>query len=390
MKRAIGLAVAIALIAAPGAFAQISTGNIYGKVTDESGAVLPGANVSLASDSGSQTTVSGSEGEFRFLGLSTGNFEVTVALSGFTTVTRRVVLVTNQNVDLTFTLKVATVEETLLVTAETPVVDTKKLGTSTTMTRDELQRIPQARDPWAVLRTVPGVVVDRVNIAGNESGQQASFQGKGADTVNSTWNLDGVQIDDMAAAGASPTYYDYDAFEEIAVNTGGNNLNVQTGAIGINSRDEARHEPLARFGSRPDHPRRHAVVEHRRHRARGRSPPPGQTTRPTTSSRSTTTASRSADRSSRTSCTSGVRTASRTSASSAPTRPPTRPTWPPWNAKLNWQIQPRTRRSASSTSTARRPRTAAARAWASSTARRRCGTRVAPTRTSCLATSTVS
>ena len=234
MKRAIGLAVAIALIAAPGAFAQISTGNIYGKVTDESGAVLPGANVVLTGDSGTQSSVSGAEGEFRFLGLSTGDFDVSVSLSGFATVTRRVVLVTNQNVDLTFTLKVATVEETLLVTAETPVVDTKKLGTSTTMTRDELQRIPQARDPWAVLRTVPGVVVDRVNIAGNESGQQASFQGKGSDDANTTWNLDGVQIDDMSAAGASPTYYDYDAFEEIAVNTGGNSLNVQTGAIGIN------------------------------------------------------------------------------------------------------------------------------------------------------------
>ena len=114
----IGLALAIALVIVPSAFAQVSRANVYGKVTDESGAVLPGANVSLTGDSGSRSTVSGSGGEFRFLGLSVGNYEITASLGGFTTVTRKVILVTGQNVDLTYTLKVATVEETLLVTAE--------------------------------------------------------------------------------------------------------------------------------------------------------------------------------------------------------------------------------------------------------------------------------
>ncbi len=234
MKRIIGLALVLAIGLAPSAFAQVSTGNIYGKVTDESGAVLPGATVAMTGASGGRSTTAGAGGEFRFIGLDTGDYELAVALSGFSTLTRKVILVTNQNVDLDFTMRVATIEETVLVTAETPVVDAKKLGTNTTLTRDELQRIPQARDPWAVLRTIPGVIVDRVNIAGNESGQQASFQAKGASDDDITWNLDGVQIDDMAAAGASPTYYDYDAFEEIAVNTGGNSLNVQTGSVGIN------------------------------------------------------------------------------------------------------------------------------------------------------------
>ncbi len=234
MKRAIGLALGIALVVVPSAFAQVSRANVYGKVTDESGAVLPGANITLTGDSGTRSSVSGAEGAFRFLGLSIGNYDITAALAGFTTVTRQVVLVTGQSVDLTYTLKVATVEETLLVTAETPVVDTKKLGTSTTLTRDELERVPQARDPWAILRTVPGVVIDRVSIAGNEDGQQSNFQAKGSDDANISWNLDGVEITDVSATGASPTYYDYDAFEEIAISTSGNNLNTKTGGLGIN------------------------------------------------------------------------------------------------------------------------------------------------------------
>ena len=57
--------------------------------------------------------------------------------------------------------------------------------------------------------------MDRVNIAGNESGQQSSFAAKGSARADAVWNLDGVNITDMAAIGASPSYFDYDAFEEI-------------------------------------------------------------------------------------------------------------------------------------------------------------------------------
>jgi outer membrane receptor for Fe3+-dicitrate len=56
---------------------------------------------------------------------------------------------------------VAAVEETITVSSETPVVDTKKTGTATTLTREELEGVPNSRDPWAVLRTIPGVLVDR-------------------------------------------------------------------------------------------------------------------------------------------------------------------------------------------------------------------------------------
>ena len=81
-----------------------------------------------------------------------------------------------QNVNVTFGLGVAPVEETVIVTDETPVVDTK-LGTNTTITKAELAQVPSSRDPWALMRTIPGVLVDRVNVAG-ESGQQSQFVAK--------------------------------------------------------------------------------------------------------------------------------------------------------------------------------------------------------------------
>jgi hypothetical protein len=233
MKRSIGLALALILGLLPSAYAQTATGNIYGTVTDESGAVLPGASVKLSSPFGAAETTSGSQGEFRFLNLTNGTYKVSVSLAGFTTVNREVGVNVGTNVNLTFGLKVATVEETVTVTVETPIVDTKKVGTATTLTKEELAQIPSARDPWAMLRTVPGVVMDRVNIGGNENGQQANFVGKGDNGANVMWNLDGVAVTDTGSL-SSPTYYDFDAFEEVSVGTGGNDVRAQTGGVNIN------------------------------------------------------------------------------------------------------------------------------------------------------------
>jgi len=235
MKRWIGFAVAMCMAAAPAAYAQATGGNIYGSVTDASGAVLPGVNVTLSSPAGgTRNTTSGTQGDFRFLNLDPGTYKLNVALTGFATVSREVIISTGTNANLSFSMKVATVEETVTVTAETPVVDTKKVGTSTTMTKEELHQVPQGRDPWAILKTVPGVIVDRVSVAGNEGGQQSVFAGKGASTADTMWNLDGVQITDTTSGGASSMYFDFDAFDEINVTTGGGDLKVQTGGVGLN------------------------------------------------------------------------------------------------------------------------------------------------------------
>src|SRR5262249_31615734 len=170
----------------------------------------------------------------RIINSSPSAHPVTPPPAGSHTVARDVTVNTGVNVNLSLGLRVAKVEETVTVTAETPVVDTKKTGTSTTVSRDELEKTPQARDPWAVLRTIPGVVVDRVNVGGNESGQQANFTGKGSSARDTQWSMDGVSVTDMAAVGASPTYFDFDAFEEINVATGGQDLRVQTGGIALN------------------------------------------------------------------------------------------------------------------------------------------------------------
>jgi len=76
--------------------------------------------------------------------------------------------------------------------------------------------------------------MDRENIGGNMSGQQSNYISRGGNTFNNKWSLDGVDITDMNATGASPTYYDFDAFQEMTINTGGVDVTQQTGGVGIN------------------------------------------------------------------------------------------------------------------------------------------------------------
>jgi len=235
MRRTLGLALALALGLLPAAWAQVTGGSIYGTVADESGAVLPGAAVTLSSPRvGSRSTTAGGQGDFRFLNVDPGSYTLSVSLQGFTTTNRQVVVNTGVNVNVSFGLKVAGLQESVTVTDETPAVDTKKVGTSTTLTNAELSSVPQSRDPWAVLKTVPGVLVDRVSIAGNEAGQQSVFAAKGASAADTMYTYDGVVITDSACGGCSSQYYDFDSFEEIKVDTGGNDLNVMTGGVGLN------------------------------------------------------------------------------------------------------------------------------------------------------------
>ena len=235
MQRVLALMLTLFVGALAPAGAQIATGSASGTVVDQQGAVLPGVRRDAAScldRRPAATTVTDSQ-DSSASSTSTWAPTVSTNLAGFNKMEREILATTGVNTNIVSD-GAKSVEEMVTVTAETPVVDTKKIGTLTTLTQEELQSTPQSKDPWALLKTVPGVIVDRVNVGGNESGQQSGFVGKGALFADTMWNLDGVVITDTTSGGASSSYFDFDAFDQVAVNTGGNDLKVQTGGIGIN------------------------------------------------------------------------------------------------------------------------------------------------------------
>jgi hypothetical protein len=192
-------------------------------------------SVTLSGIGAPVTTVSNSQGDYRFLNLNPGTYVVTHTLSGFSTLKRDGINVAvGRNTEITVALKLSGVTAEMVVTGESPLLDTRKTSTGANISQTELTSIPTGRDPWVVLQSVPGVLVDRVNDGGSESGQQSSYEAKGSSPSSGVWNVDGVNITDMAAVGSSPTYYDFDSFQEMQVSTGGSDVTVMTSGANLN------------------------------------------------------------------------------------------------------------------------------------------------------------
>jgi hypothetical protein len=211
--------------------AQSQTGTIYGRVTDQSGAAVPGVSVTLSGPVLLQplTATTSDTGSYQFPSLDIGTYSVKFELSGFRTLVQNDIKVTvGFNAQVNGQMLVSTVEETVQVSSEAPIVDTRMTGTKTTFSNEALQSIPSARDPWVILQQTAGIAMDRENIGGNMSGQQSNYISRGANPTNNKWSLDGVDITDMAATGGSPSYYDFDAFEEMSIKTGGVGINLVT------------------------------------------------------------------------------------------------------------------------------------------------------------------
>lgn len=217
------------------ASAQTYTGRIDVTVVDSTGAVLPGVTVDLTGPQAA-SAVTDRNGEAHFLNLAPGTYAVGAKLQGFGDYSNKNVPVsTGVSVPLKVTMSPGGVSAKVSVeAAATPLVDTRKETVTTNVNLDELQNIPSSRDPWVVLQTVPGVIVDRVNVGGAESGQQSTYFAKGAAGGDNTWNMDGIPITDMSALGSTPTYYDFDMFQEMNVTTGGSDLSIATPGVALN------------------------------------------------------------------------------------------------------------------------------------------------------------
>ena len=143
------------LLLPTGVFAQ--SVNVSGAVADTSGAVVPGATVVLAGPAGSQTTVSGAEGEYTFRNVAAGTYQVTVTLAGFAPATQSVTVAATNVTVPRVTLALGTLGETVVVSAsrtDTALADAP--ATMSVVTSETLASTP-AQNYADLLRGVPGV-----------------------------------------------------------------------------------------------------------------------------------------------------------------------------------------------------------------------------------------
>jgi hypothetical protein len=217
-------------------FAQVKGGDIYGSVVLADGSKVPGVLITLTGEKiGKLTTISSEKGNFRFLALPPGGYELRCELEGFKTVIRKdIEIALGKSVTLNILMETTTLKEEITVSGRVGVIDTRTTQVGVNVDKEWVESIPTARNPWTVLSALPGLMVDRVDVGGADSGQQSMFYAGGGTSDDTTWNVDGANITDPSAIGAAPAYLNINSYDELQVNLGSNDITAQTGGVQLN------------------------------------------------------------------------------------------------------------------------------------------------------------
>jgi hypothetical protein len=139
---------------------QAETGNLFARAKDDAGRPLPGVTVTLTGVGAPVGRPTNVNGEARFVHLPPARYTLEFNLQGFQKVIRKdITVAVNENTQVNVTMKLAAMKANLVVTGGSPLLDSRTTGASSVFSRVELERIPTARDPWAILtsgkRAVP-------------------------------------------------------------------------------------------------------------------------------------------------------------------------------------------------------------------------------------------
>ena len=198
-------------------------GTLTGTVRDESSAVLPGVTVEASSPAlieKVRTAVTDGAGQYRITGLNPGTYSLTFRLTGFNLVKRDgIELSGTATLTIPADMKVGSLEETITVTGESPVVDVQTTQRETVLSADTVAAIPGNRSVGTLLNAVPGLIVNDGALAASPTMTFFAARGgpinEGRMAINgmtiaapfngggvSTYILDSVNVDEIAVAVA--------------------------------------------------------------------------------------------------------------------------------------------------------------------------------------------
>jgi outer membrane receptor protein involved in Fe transport len=206
---------------------SVDYASVSGRVTDQQGAVVPGARVSARQTQTNVTTetVTDSSGRFRFPYLKVGRYELKVRLQGFADLTRTLDLAVGSAFDLSLVLSVAGLETSVSVSGDTAVLETARSQIAGTVPQLEIQNLPMnGRNFLDLALLVPGV--SPTNIGSTQLfAETSAVPGQGISiasqrNLSNNFIVDGVSANDDAA-GLSGIPYGVDAVEQFQVVTSG-------------------------------------------------------------------------------------------------------------------------------------------------------------------------
>ncbi len=209
-----------------------------GVVKDTTGAVLPGVTVEAASDAlieRVRSVTTDSNGAYRIENLRPGIYSLTFSLPGFSSVKKDAIeLPSNFTSTINGDLKVGTVEETVTVSGESPVVDVQTNIKAQVLSRDVLDAVPSAHTIQSVGQLVVGVSLTAPDVGGSQAMQQTYFTVHGLGAAQTTVTIDGMIMNGLQGDGAIQSYLNEGANQEMVYQTGGGTVDSPTGGVKIN------------------------------------------------------------------------------------------------------------------------------------------------------------
>jgi hypothetical protein len=196
------------------AAAQVPTGKIVGKVTDNQGVPLPGVAVTADSPRlvGQSNAVTDDTGVYRIFSLPAGTYSIRFTLPGFRPLTRRDILVQlEQTIALNVSLEQSTIAEDITVIGQSPLIDVKSTTKGSTMTKDVFMQLPRNRNFDGLLSTVPGVQYES---------NQGGLSVDGATGTENIWYVDGTNVTNIHLGYRSQSIV-MEQLEEVKVTASG-------------------------------------------------------------------------------------------------------------------------------------------------------------------------
>jgi carboxypeptidase family protein/TonB-dependent receptor-like protein len=228
-------AATIVVLAPSLAFAQAT---LAGIVRDTSGALLPGVTVEATSPAlieKTRSTVTDGNGQYQIVDLRPGTYVLKFTLQGFTTVERTAVQITGSGVTtINADMRIGTVQETIVVTADNPLVDVQ---TSTrrqqVLDSEVVQALPASRGYGNYLAAVPGIQVTGLGSSAQPS--QSFFSSRGGRSGEGTIQIDGMNVGSSVGGGGVSGYrYDMNTAAEVQVSIAGGLAEVDRGGPAFN------------------------------------------------------------------------------------------------------------------------------------------------------------
>ena len=216
-------------------FAQ---GTLTGTVRDASGAVLPGVTVEAGSPAlieKVRTVVSGSTGQWRIVDLRAGTYTLTFTLEGFSTVKRDGIELTGSaTLTIPVDMRIGSLQETITVSGETPVVDVQSTRRETVLNASVLESLPATRSYGALLNSIPGLTISG-SVSAQTTPTMTLFTAHGGDPLEGRITIDGLTV--AAAfngAGVSSFTYNVTNVEEMQVTVSVGLGEAETGGPSMN------------------------------------------------------------------------------------------------------------------------------------------------------------